>query len=111
VAFGDFLSANCALDHFMFTFLRWFLFRLDYAFFEFAFFSHLVVPALPAHPIIRFVFVLRYRFSADFATKFFFFLLRLGFFSRFNSNLLQVNPTLSDLINETDRSDLESLAN
>ena len=54
--FRGLFSAVCAFDHFMFTFLSWFLFRLDYVFFEFAFFCHLVVPAFPAETIVGFVF-------------------------------------------------------
>jgi len=68
-----FLSAICALDHFTFTFLRWFLFRLDYALFEFAFFGHLVVPALPTKSIVCFMLFFAYFSTANLATIFFFF--------------------------------------
>jgi len=56
--------------HFMFTFLSWFLFRLDYVFFEFAFFCHLVVPALSAERIVGLVLFLRNLLSANRAEEF-----------------------------------------
>jgi hypothetical protein len=66
--FGDLFSAVCAFDHFVFTFHDCFLFCLDYVFFEFAFFRHLVVPTFPAETIVRLIFFLRNLFSADFSS-------------------------------------------
>ena len=65
-------AAIYTFNYFMFTFLNCFLFHLDYVFFEFAFFCHLVVPAFPAETIVLFVLFCRNLLSAHRAVEFFF---------------------------------------